>query len=260
MLLDLPFCIVGPMVLVVVPPETFGTECCARFLALAAPFASPVVGLPTGRTPVPLFQTLSDRVQSGATSLARYDAFAIDEYGVDNPLHPCANRAFFARYWDAITGTKPVHQFDPATPDRAAEAQRFAAELAAAGGLDVAVVGIGTNGHLAFNEPGSRPKDRARAVDLAPESRAAASTCFGDATPTWGLTLGLAELLAARRVLLLANGRAKADIVRRALEGPIGPECPASFLQRHPQLTVVLDSDAASALTGQRPPGRLAPC
>ncbi len=109
------------------------------------------------------------------------------------------------------------------------------------------MLGIGPNGHLAFNEPGSARDSTARVVTLHPESRASAAACWGDETPTLGLTLGLVELLAAPSVLLLADGAAKAGIVARALRGPISPDCPASFLQEHPNVTVILDEAAATA-------------
>lgn len=237
------------MNVVVTRPELFGLEACRLFLMLAGAFRAPVVGLPTGRTPVPLYETLRQRSRLGEISLARFAApFAIDEYGVRDPLHPCANRAFFARHWDAIPNVQPVRQFDPGTTDTEGEARRFAGELEAAGGLDLAVLGIGMNGHLAFNEPGSGREAKTRVAELAAESRAAATDCFGDETPTWGLTLGLKELLGAKRVLLLANGAAKAAIVARALEGEVGPACPASFLREHGDVTVLLDSGAAAML------------
>lgn len=241
------------MNIIVARPELFGLEACRLFLMLAGAFRAPVVGLPTGKTPVPLYETLRERSRLGEISLARFVApFAIDEYGVGDALHPCANRAFFARYWEAIPNVRPVRQFDPSAAGAAEEARRFAGELDAAGGLDLAVLGIGMNGHLAFNEPGSERTSKARVVELAAESREAAAGCFGDEAPAWGLTLGLKELLGAKRVLLLANGAAKAPIVARALDADVGPECPASFLQEHGDVTVLLDSEAGALLEGPR--------
>jgi glucosamine-6-phosphate deaminase len=142
-----------------------------------------------------------------------------------------------------------VQEFDPESADLAEEAARFAEKLAAEGGLDLAVLGIGMNGHLAFNEPGSVRHSVARLVELEPSTRESASACWGATVPTAGLTLGLHELLAARRVVLLANGPSKREIVRRALKGAVGPECPATFLREHASVTVVLDEAAAAGLS-----------
>ena len=239
-----------------VSPETFGIAACRQLLMLAGRFEAPLLGLATGNTPIPLYETLRERVRLGEISLARFRSpFAIDEYAVADPEHACANRAFFARYWDSIPGTRAVRQFEPVAGDLSAEASTFGAALEDAGGLDVVILGIGINGHLAFNEPGTERDQRAMYTELSAQTRASASTCFGDTVPTHGLTLGLAEILAARRVLLLANGANKAEIVARALEGPVGSDCPASFLQEHPDCAVVLDSAAAKELAHTPPAG-----
>ena len=110
------------------------------------------------------------------------------------------------------------------------------------------VLGIGINGHLAFNEPGSAADSPARLVRLEAATRLSAEAAFGQEPPAEGLTLGLGELLAARRVVLLASGERKAAIVARALSGAVDAACPASFLQLHRAVTVVLDSAAAGIL------------
>lgn len=234
-----------PPRLEVVPAAGFARASLGALMALSAGSARPAVGLPTGQTPIGLFRELARAAEAGAIDIGAWRPFAIDEY-VGERDHRCSNRAFFARYWDVIRGAPPVEQFNPQAADLEAECTRFAGLLAQGGGLDIAVVGIGMNGHLAFNEPGSTRASRARGVALHPESRASAAACWGEETPTHGLTLGLAELLAAPGILLLANGAAKAGIVARALRGTVSADCPASFLQEHPGVTVVLDEAAAS--------------
>jgi glucosamine-6-phosphate deaminase len=231
----------------VVPAAAFAGTAVNVLLALAANHEYPVVGLPTGKTPVGLYRELERLAAGGRADVRSWRPFAIDEY-LGPRDHPCSNRAFFARYWDAIPGAVAVAQFDPEAGNLEAEATAFAGRLANAGGLDIAVLGIGMNGHLAFNEPGSARDCTARVVALQPESRASAAACWGDETPTHGLTLGLVELLAAPSVLLLANGADKAGSVARALRGPVSPDCPASFLQEHPEVSVVLDEAAAGLL------------
>ena len=230
----------------VIAPDVFGAASLAAFQELADGFASPVVGLATGNSPVPLYEALRSAVLAATATVEGIRPFAIDEYGGARQHH-CSNRAFFADYWDSIPGARPVQQFDPEAADRDVEAARFAALLAGAGGLDVAILGIGMNGHLAFNEPGSPRDSPTRGTALTAATIESSRPCWADAAPNWGLTLGLRELLGARAVLLLANGAHKANIVRQALEGPIGSECPASYLQLHRRTIVVLDAASADA-------------
>ncbi len=236
------------MELSVVPNGMFGAAAADAFLTLTSGFDQPVVGLATGNSPIPMYDDLRLRVYDGDADLSRVRPFAVDEYGGARQHH-CSNHSFFARYWAPIPRVRPVHEFDPSVPELAVECARFAVELERAGGLDVAVLGLGLNGHLAFNEPGSRADSPARVVPLAPQTRASARVCWQDDTPSYGLTLGLRELLAARRVLLLVNGPHKAEIVAAALHGPVDAICPASFLQEHPALTVVANGSAGRLLT-----------
>lgn len=236
----------------VVAAGLFARESLKALLESVVGRERPVVGLPTGRTPVPLFDELRRSVEAGQADVRDWRPFAIDEYGGPRG-HPCSNRAFFSRYWDSIPGAPAVQQFDPDAADRDAEADRMARLLQTAGGLDVALLGVGTNGHLAFNEPGGPPDSVTRWTELSEASRAAAQDCWGEHTPTWGLTLGLSELLSARTAVVLANGAHKAAVVRGALEGPISSECPASFLWEAARAIWVLDSSAAAALRALGP-------
>lgn len=229
-----------------VPAECFARAALDELIAMAARYARPVVGLPTGKTPVGLYGELARLAARGQADVRTWRPFAIDEYvGMRN--HPCSNRSFFSRHWNPIPGAATVEQFDPEATNLEAEAGAFAGRLAQAGGLDIALLGIGLSGHLAFNEPGSARDSPARVVTLHSKSRASAAACWGDDTPTRALTLGLAELLAAPSVLLLANGAEKSRVVARALRGPISEDCPAAFLQQHPNVTVILDEAAATA-------------
>ncbi len=230
------------------PAGAFGAACCDALLEAAARFERPSVGLATGATPVALYAELRERAAAGRVDIRSWRPFAIDEY-VCAREDPCANRAFFERHWATIPGAPPVVQFELEVASLKAEAQRFHELVAAAGGLAVAVLGIGMNGHLAFNEPGSGRESRTRVVALSPGSRLSATRCFNEA-PTHGLTLGLAELLGASHLVLLANGAAKAEVVARAFEQRVGNDCPASFVREHPAAVVVLDEDAAAALLG----------
>ena len=233
----------------IVAPAQFGRACLEALLTAVEGLARPVVGLPTGITPVALYEALQTAVRERRADVSAWRPVAIDEYGGPRE-HPCSNRAFFARYWDTIPGAPPVEQFDPEAPDIAAECRRMNDSVIRAGGLDVALLGIGMNGHLAFNEPGSTPASQTRQVDLHESSILSGAHCWGEEAPHWGVTLGLDRLLAARTVLVMANGEAKAAIVAAALRGPRTSDCPASFVRNAARPVWVLDEGAARLLRG----------
>ena len=226
--------------LIVADAGEFGGAALAALCQAIAGLEAPVIGLPTGQTPVPLYREMA--LQSFVFP-PRTQLFAIDEY-CTNDSQPGTNAAFFRRHLPT-PGNPPTRtpRHDAANPD--IEIAGFCREIAAAGGFDVAVLGIGMNGHIAFNEPGSGPTSACRVVTLSPETRVQVSREW-DTAPTSGMTVGLAQILAARRLILLARGEAKSAILAAALEGPVSADVPASLLQNHPALTVVCDSGSSS--------------
>ncbi len=212
--------------------------------------SSAVIGLASGRTPLGLYAELARRVGEGALDLSRATAFAVDElYGVRRD-HPATNATYFRQHLTELIPLRALHLMDSEAEDAEAECARFLRLIEAAGRLDLAVLGIGLNGHIAFNEPGSPLDSHARKVALDRTTRATYARHFSsvDETPGFGLTLGVADLLAARSVLLLASGADKSAAVMNALEGPVSEAVPASALQRHGDLTVLLDQEAAALL------------
>jgi glucosamine-6-phosphate deaminase len=138
-------------------------------------------------------------------------------------------------------------------PDPEAECERYEQAIAHAGGIDVQILGIGTNGHIGFNEPGPSLQARTHRVTLRPESRRSNAALFdGDpkAVPREALSMGMATILQARAIVLLATGQTKASCVARVLGGAITTALPASFLQLHSAVDIVLDAAAASAIPG----------
>lgn len=210
--------------------------------------AHPSIGLPTGDTPISTYEEIARRVEAGGCDLSRVTAWAVDEFAGVPRGTPGTNDAFFLRHLAFPLGA--LHLPDAGAANAARDIAAFASRLRDAGGIDLCVLGIGTNGHIAFNEPGSAADSPARVVDLATESRNAHAAAFGslDAVPTRGMTLGVADILASRAILVLASGAAKADIVRRAIEEPPSAAVPASWLQRHAGVTWLLDAAAASRL------------
>jgi glucosamine-6-phosphate deaminase len=210
----------------------------------------PAIALPSGSTPKPLYRELSRAANIDA--LEATTVFAVDELLGVPRSHPATNASYFR-----ATPRFPVaalHILTSDTSDPEEECARFARLIHSVGGLDLAVLGIGINGHLAFNEPGSPFDSRTRRVRLAQSTREAYAEWFStpEGTPGEGMTLGLADLIDARQVLLLARGSDKAVVLQQALQGPVTQDVPASILQRHRRLTVLCDSDAAALLQSNR--------
>jgi glucosamine-6-phosphate deaminase len=200
--------------------------------------------LPTGATPRPLYHELAARCDLTAATVV-----VLDEFGglpVDDPARcdTMIRRDLLDRL--AAPPAAVLH-LDPDAEDLDMECRRFDHEVAA-GGLDLVLVGIGMNGHIGLNEPGSGPASPTRRVELAETTRQGAAAYGAASPPSWGLTLGLDRILEAREVWLLATGPGKADVLREALEGPITPRLPASLLRSHPRLVVLADEAAAAGL------------
>jgi glucosamine-6-phosphate deaminase len=210
-----------------------------------------VLALPAGNTPRPLYAELARRHRERGLSFAGATAFTLDEYAGVAPDHPASFRRALNDdlYRHVDLKRDRARGLDAQAADLDAACARYERDIAAAGGLDLCVLGIGGNGHIAFNEPGSPFDSLTRMVDLAAETRAAAAGAFGPGVvPGRALTMGISTILAARRCVLLATGAAKADVVARAIQPPPSPALPASALQLHADATFVLDAAAASRL------------
>ncbi len=207
-----------------------------------------VLGLPTGATPVATYRELERRSAAGKTDVSRAMVYAIDEFAGVSPATPGTNHMFYRAH--LRLPVRALHVPDAVAPEPEAHIADFAEAVRQAGGFDLCVLGIGTNGHIAFNEPGSARDSRARVVDLAETSRQAHAAAFGgiERVPRQGMTLGVADLLEARAIAVLATGAGKAEIVRRAIDGPMTAAVPASWLQAHGDCTWLLDAAAARTL------------
>src|SRR5580698_2061643 len=212
-----------------------------------------VLGLATGSTPLPTYQELIRRHQAGVgPSYAAVTCFNLDEYVGLPAGHEQSYRATIARELtdDLGIGPERVNGPDPSPGGLPTAGARYEALIEAAGGIDVQLLGIGSDGHLAFNEPGSSLASRTRIKTLTAQTREDNARFFGslDEVPKHVLTQGLATIGEARHLLLIATGAGKADAVAACVEGPVSASCPASVLQFHPHVTVLLDADAASRL------------
>ena len=210
------------------------------------------LALPSGRTPVLMYRALVALAKQRRVSFRRVSVFGLDEFLGIPSRDPRSCAAYFAReLLDHVdVPRRHVHLMNGATHDPAREARRFEHTIAAGGGLDVVVLGIGTNGHVGFNEPGASLSADTHVVRLASRTRRAHADAFGGVrrVPTRALSMGIGTILRARTVVLMATGAAKARIIARACDGDITTRLPASLLQLHPNVVVVLDREAAKRL------------
>ena len=212
-----------------------------------------VLGLPTGRTPVLLYAELARLAKAGALDLSRASTFNLDEFLGLPPGHPGSYRRFMEHHLFQHVNLSPerIHFLDGAAADADAECRRYEAAIRAAGGIDLEVLGIGRNGHIGFNEPAPGLAALTHRVTLTPGTRESNAQLFGgDASrvPAEALSMGMATILQARRIVLVATGDAKAECARGMIEGPVTTMLPASFLQLHADVDVMLDEAAASGL------------
>ncbi|QGH70565.1 glucosamine-6-phosphate deaminase [Pseudactinotalea sp. HY158] len=213
-----------------------------------------VLGLATGSSPLAIYTELARRHAAGEVSFARARAFTLDEYVGLPPEHP-------QRYANVIRDEfvdkvdfdpANVHGPDGLADDLAAAAIAYDRAIAAAGGVDLQILGVGTDGHIAFNEPSSSLGSRTRVKTLTRQTRIDNARFFDDdidQVPQLCLTQGLGTIMEARHAILVATGAGKAEAVRQLVEGPVSALWPATILQHHPHVTVFLDDASAGTLT-----------
>ena len=212
-----------------------------------------VLGLATGSTPVPTYKRLIRMHRKNGLSFAHITTFNLDEYVGLPESHEQSYRFFMDRNFFQHIDIPPeqTHVPNGLAPDPDQECKTFESKIQSAGGVDLWLLGIGHNGHIAFNEPGSSSESRTRVIHLAPETITANSRFFDhpNQVPRQALTAGIATIMEAKKILLLATGPDKALAVSKAVNGPISPNWPASALQHHPDCTFLLDREAASGIT-----------
>jgi len=212
-----------------------------------------VFGLATGSTPLALYRRLAERCRTGAVSFRAATSFNLDEYLGLAPGSPQSYRAYMQREFFGQVDIDPAATHLPECApgeDPQRVGARYEAMIRDAGGIDLQILGIGHNGHIGFNEPSSSLASRTRVKTLTPRTLEANSRLFDDneIQPRLAITMGIATIMEARRILLLATGEAKAAAVAGLVEGPVTAMCPASALQLHERVTVLLDEAAAAKL------------
>lgn len=240
-------------VIILEDARQIGTIAADAIEALLTQKPTAVLGLATGSSPLTIYDELAARYEAGRLSFRQARGFTLDEYVGLPADHPeryrnvidtvLVSRVDFAT--GAVTGP------DGLADDISAACAAYEQTIDAAGGIDLQILGIGTDGHIGFNEPGSSLASRTRIKTLTRQTRIDNARFFNDdvdSVPTHCLTQGLGTILAARHVILVATGRTKAEAVHQLVEGPVSAMWPATVLQHHRHVTVLLDGAAARRL------------
>lgn len=220
--------------------------------SLLARKADAVLGLATGSSPLPVYDELVRRHREQGLSFAGARVFTLDEYVGLARDHPQSYREVIRRDFTDRVDLPPDRVLCPdgAAQDLPAACLEYEAAIRSAGGVDVQLLGVGTDGHIGFNEPVSSLSSRTRIKTLLEQTRRDNSRFFGglEHVPRHVVTQGLGTILEARHIVLVAAGARKAEAVHDFVEGPVAAICPASVLQLHPHVSVLVDAAAASAL------------
>jgi glucosamine-6-phosphate deaminase len=212
-----------------------------------------VLGLPTGRTPLGLYRELRERSRGDRIDWSHVRTFNLDEFAGLAPSHPASYRAFMqTELFDHISiGADHIGFLNGVAADLNEECRRYEDAIEAAGGIDLQILGIGANGHIGFNEPAPGLCAQTHVAELEQETRESNAQRFGGDwrnVPERALSMGMATILNAREIILIATGEEKSEAVQGMIEGLITTRLPASILQVHPRVTVMLDRGAAKNL------------
>ena len=207
-----------------------------------------VLGLATGTTPIPTYQAMIEACRDGRADFSKVHTVNLDEYRGLQHDDPNSYHFFMKDNLFDHINIDPANTNVPdgAEPDAEKACSSYDELIRSLGGIDIQLLGIGHNGHIAFNEPTDHFPDGTHIVDLTQDTIEANSRLFNDISevPTQAITMGIGSIMSARRILLLATGANKADAVRATLYGPVTPQVPASILRLHPDVTIICDEAA----------------
>jgi glucosamine-6-phosphate deaminase len=214
-----------------------------------------VLGLATGSTPLGLYKELIRMCKEEGLDFSKVTTFNLDEYVGLPPAHDQSYHYFmYENFLNYINVDKRfIHIPHGMSKDVAAFCEWYEQRIKDCGGIDIQVLGIGGNGHIAFNEPGSSLGSRTRIKTLTPKTRDDNARFFEkmDEVPKYAITMGVGTIMDSKEIILLANGEKKADAVKAAIEGPLTAMCPASIVQMHREVYVLLDKEAGLKLIGE---------
>lgn len=231
-------------------PEALGEAIAGQIASRLAAAPRTVLGLASGKTPIPVYAALARMHRRGEVSFAQATVFALDEYLGVSASHPDSFSAFFQEHLCSRLDL-PAERFfipDGAAGDPVLECRSYDARILAAGGLDFCLLGVGTNGHLAMNEPAPVLASQTHVEELSDDTRALLPPALSHVR--FGITMGMGTIFGASELVLIAVGESKAEIVTRALLPVIDPMLPASCLKLHPRATLAVDAEAGAFLVG----------
>jgi glucosamine-6-phosphate deaminase len=242
------------MEIIILPTAEEASEVAARMVArqvLEKPHS--VLGLATGSTPCRLYQSLARKHRAEGLDFSRVTSFNLDEYVGLAPEHPASYHGFMQEnlFSHVNIPHERIHIPDGLAADIPAHCAAYEQAIREAGGIDLQILGLGSDGHLGFNEPGSSLASRTRIKTLTERTRSDNAGFFtaNEQVPHHVITMGLGSIMESRMCLLLAFGKGKAEAVAASVEGPVTANVPGSLLQFHPRTKVLLDTEAASLLT-----------
>lgn len=240
------------LVLVTKDYDEMSKEAAKRVAAMVRKKPDCVLGLATGSTPVGLYKELIRMHKEEGLDFSKVTTFNLDEYVGLPPEHDQSYHYFM---WENLFKHINIDPRNVHIPQGMAEdVDRFCEwyenRIKEVGGIDLQILGIGSNGHIAFNEPGSSLGSRTRIKTLKESTRRDNARFFNsiDEVPKYAITMGIGTIMEAREIILLASGKNKADALKKTVEGPITAMCPASVLQLHRKATIIADEEAASLL------------
>lgn len=211
-----------------------------------------VLGLATGSSPVGIYEQLIQWYEKGDLDFSEVTTINLDEYKGLSPQDTQSYRYFMNEKLFSHVNIRPEHTFVPngLEPDSDKACTAYNEIIRQSGGIDLQLLGLGLNGHIGFNEPGVAFEKETHLVDLTPSTIDANSRFFDsmDKVPRQAYTMGIKSIMQARKIVIVVNGKSKADIVKQAFFGPITPQIPASVLQLHNDVTLVADKEALSLL------------
>ena len=215
-----------------------------------------VLGLATGSSPIGAYQQLIEWYNKGDVDFSRVRSVNLDEYVGLAPSHEQSYAYFMHHNFFDFINIKPenVHLPDGLDPDAEGQGEKYDALIRSLGGVDLQLLGIGRDGHIGFNEPCGEFVKGTHCVELTQDTREANARFFGsiDLVPKTAYTMGILDIMQARRVLMIASGSSKAAILKDAFWGPVTPQIPASILQLHPDFTLVADEEALAMVNQEK--------
>ena len=215
-----------------------------------------VLGLATGSSPIGAYQQLIEWYNKGDVDFSKVRSVNLDEYVGLAPSHEQSYAYFMHHNFFDFINIKPenVHLPDGLDPDAEGQGEKYDALIRSLGGVDLQLLGIGRDGHIGFNEPCGEFVKGTHCVELTQDTREANARFFGriDLVPKTAYTMGILDIMQARRVLMIASGSSKAAILKDAFWGPVTPQIPASILQLHPDFTLVADEEALAIVKQEK--------